>query len=49
MHIAQEEKDGNEEEEKEKEKKIEKTVNKAKKALTRFLRGLSKRITDEYY
>lgn len=46
MHVAQEKKDGNEEEEKE--KKIEKTVNRAKKALTHFLRGLSKRITDEY-
>lgn len=44
VHFAQEMKAANEEEE----KKIETATTGAKKALTRFLRGLSKRITNEY-
>lgn len=44
MHVAQERKADNEEDE----KKIETAVIGAKKALTRFLRRVSKRIPDEF-
>lgn len=44
VHVAQERKADNEEDE----KKIETAVIGAKKALTRFLRHVSKRIPDEF-